>query len=185
MEDKNKIITYAVITLVVGLLIGTAAGYAIFHNEKTTTDDTYYFYLYFGDNSADNDWYSGTGSNAGNAFENAMDKAGYEWETDNYGYIGSINDVGDTSGWALYQYVYSEYTSAAAQNSILYPINDSYGYFASSNGWKAITGYDDSAIDFKLTEMSSFAYFFSVYPSDWDPITPVETTVWMSDGPFA
>lgn len=165
-------------------MIGTAVGYAVFHEDKNT-DDTYYYYLYFGDNSSDNDWYSGTGSNAGDAFSNAMDKAGFDWDISAYGYIGSINDIGETSGWALYQYLYSECTSAAADNSILYPVNDSYGYYASSNGWKVINGYDDASIDFKLSEISSFVYFFSVYPSDWDPVTPLDDDGWMSTGPFS
>jgi hypothetical protein len=184
MEEKNKIITYAVVTLVVGVLIGTAVGYAVFHEDKNT-DDTYYYYLYFGDNSSDNDWYSGTGSDAGDAFSNAMDKAGFDWDISAYGYIGSINGVGDTSGWALYQYLYSGYTSAAADNSILYPVYDSYGTLSYSNGWKALAGYDGSSDNFCLSEISSYAYFFSVYPDTWIPVTPVDSDGWMSSGPFS
>ena len=77
MTDK-KIVTFAVVALVVGLLVGVGVGYAAFHHNNTNTDDndTYYYYLYFGADNAKNGWYNADATDATAGFDKAMNNAG-------------------------------------------------------------------------------------------------------------
>ncbi len=179
MEENNKMITYAVVALVVGVLVGAGIGYAVFHDNSNSDDETYYYYIYFGENDSSNGWYSATGTDAGNAFEKAMDNAGFDYEISSSGYISSIDNIADY--WMTYQYLYSDYTSTAASASILYPSHDSYETFEYSNGWKAVAGYDDSSVSFKMSEIDSTVFLISVYT---DGVAPDTYDGWMSGGPF-
>ncbi len=192
---ENRTTTYAVVTLIVGILVGAGVGYAAFHcNENHggsggNADDTYWFYIDFGDNGAKTKWYSATGSDAAAAFDKAMKDANMKYEINKNGYISSI---GDTDGlWSMYSYLYKETTKNAADNSILYPLNDDMG-LAKSNGWASCMGYDVTGDErFKAWEMDSEIFFFSIWvqesPEKWSCPNPVTTSQWMTDptGPFA
>ncbi len=188
--EGNKVTTYAVVALVVGILVGVGVGYAAFHgsdnnNNNGNADDTYWFYLYFGDNSINTHWYKGTGSDAGVAFEKAMKDANIKYEASESGYISTIDGKGGDNGWYLAQYLYKNTDQAAAKASILYP-TESYGTLRVSNGWASIAGYDGVS-GLKLSEIESVAFFMSMYNADYSAASPVSTTTWMMDttGPFA
>ncbi|MFA6804599.1 MAG: hypothetical protein WCR17_01255 [Candidatus Methanomethylophilaceae archaeon] len=178
----NKVAMYAAVGLVVGILIGAGVGYVLFHSSGSDNNETYWFYLNFGESNAENGWYSGDATNATDGFDAAMDKAGFEYEVSSYGYIGTIDGVG-TSGWYLCSYSYSETSEDAAEASILYA-SVSFGTLTYSNGWKSFSGYgiDDSGL--KLFESNSTIFYFSVYNSDWSASSPVSDTEWMAGGPF-
>lgn len=191
--EGNKFTTQAVVILVVGILVGAGVGYAAFHGSNgnnTNTDDTYWFYIYFGNVESDTRWYSATGANSAVAFEKAMKAAAVEYEVNaKTGYLTSIGGVDGL--WSMYNYLYTETTKTAAANSILYPVKDSMG-LAKSNGWASCMGYDVSGDErFKIWEIDSKIFFFSLWTEDspdvWSCPDPVTTTLWMSDttGPFA
>lgn len=186
--EGNKLTTYAVVALVVGILVGVGVGYAAFHgsndNNNSNTDDTYWFYLYFGDNAVNTKWYSATGANATDAFDKAMKNADLKYTISTYGYVGTIDGKGDNA-WYTAQYLYKDTTSAAAQASILFP-TESYGTLRVSNGWASVSGYDGVS-GLKLSEFGSTVYFMSMYEADYSAPSPASTLLWMSDstGPFA
>ncbi len=185
------------VTLVVGILVGVGVGYAAFHCTEAhgnsggdSGDVTYWYYIYFGDDSSMNKWYSAKGADSADAFDKAMKAANMEYELSK-GYVVSINGV--DAYWSVYNYTYKETTKTAAENSILYPVNESdTGGLAKSNGWLAFAGYDLKGDDrFKIWQADSEIFFFSIWtetsPSKWSCPTPVSTNQWMSDstGPFA
>ncbi len=187
--EGNKVTTYAVVALIVGILVGVGVGYAAFHgsndnNNDTNTDETYWFYLYLGDNHAKTGWYSASADNSTDAFKKAMDGANISYEVSSYGYIGNID--GETNTAYMAQYLYSSTSKEAAAASILVPVNDSYGYFAKSNGWNSIAGYDSeshSGQD-KLWQFDANIFFISLYGTTTP--TPVDTyNMWSTSGPFA
>lgn len=189
--EGNKVTTYAVVALIVGILVGVGVGYAAFHgsnnNNDSNTDETYWFYLYFGDNAVNTKWYSATGTDATDAFDKAMKNADLDYEVSKWGYISSIDDKGaDNGGWAIAQYVYADTSSDAAKASVEGLLTDAYGGYAGSNGWHLIAGYGSST-DLKLSQFGSTVYFMSMYNADWTFATPDSTTLWMTDstGPFA
>jgi|GEM_PF-1511123 len=181
MTDK-KIVTFAVVALVVGLLVGVGVGYAAFHHNNTNTDDndTYYYYLYFGADNAKNGWYNADATDATAGFDKAMNNAGLTYTVSSWGYVASIDDVG--TGWYAAQYLYSNCSSDAAQGSIQYP-NYSYGVMSYSNGWKSISGFG-SETTLKFSEFNSTIYFLSVYASDYSAVGPDTANDWMTSGPF-
>lgn len=192
--EGNKVMVYAVVALIVGAIVGVGIGYAVFHNDSkdspdspdtpVSTDETYSFYLYFGDNDVKTKWYSAEGSDATVAFDKAMKDAGLEYEVSSYGYVGSIDgNTGNGGGWYIAQYLYSDTTKAAANASIGYP-TESYGCLKVSNGWVQVSGYD-GVEGLKLCEFCSNVYFMSPYNADWTAASPVSTTLWMTSGPFA
>ena len=191
--EGNKVTTYAVVALVVGILVGVGVGYAAFHgsnsnNNDSNTDETYWFYLYFGDNAVNTKWYSATGTDATDAFDKAMKSAELEYEVSSWGYISSVDGKGaDNGGWYIAQYLYSDTTSDAANASVLFP-TDAYGSMRVSNGWAQINGYD-AGEGLKLWEFGSNIFFMSMYGEYGVSSTPspASTTLWMTDstGPFA
>lgn len=186
--EGNKVMVYAVVALVVGAIVGVGIGYAVFHGDSKdcsdNSDETYSFYLYFGDNDVKTKWYSAEGADATAAFDKAMKDAGMKYEVSEWGYIGSIDGKGaDTAGWYIAQYLYNDTTKAAAESSINYP-TESYGCLKVSNGWAQISGYD-GVEGLKLCEFSSNIFFMSMYNADYSAASPVSTTLWQTSGPFA
>ena len=184
--EGNKVTTYAVVALVVGILVGVGVGYAAFHgsnnNNDSNTDDTYWFYLYFGDNHTDTGWYSATAENSSVAFDKAMKDAGLEYD----GSSGYPSKIGETdSYWFMAHYLYTDTTADAASNSILGVVENSWGSFALSNGWVASAGYD-SGDGLKLWEINANIFYFSVYNADYTFSSPVDSYgLWSVSGPFA
>ncbi len=185
------------VTLVVGILVGAGVGYAAFHcNDEhgnsggDSGDVTYWYYIYFGDDSAMNKWYSATGADAADAFGKAMKAANMEYELSK-GYVVSIGGV--DGWWSVYNYTYKETTKTAAENSILSPVNvnDNPNDLAKSNGWLAFAGYDVKDDErFKIWQTGTEIFFFSIWTetsSVWGCPNPVTTNLWMTDstGPFA
>ncbi len=187
--EGNKVTTYAVVALVVGILVGVGVGYAAFHgsdnnNNNGNADDTYWFYLYLGDNHARTGWYSATAGDASAGFDKAMKTAGISYEISKYGYPSNIN--GETNTTFVAEYLYSDTSKDAAAGSILYPVNDSYGSFAKCNGWNAMAGYttESHKDELKLWESGSTIFFFSLYGNTTP--SPVDTyNMWSIIGPFA
>lgn len=193
--EGNKVTTYAVVALVVGILVGVGVGYAAFHgsdnnNSSSSTNETYWFYLYFGDNDERSAWYSASGTNiknANDAFSSAMDGFDMKYEVSSYGYIGSIDGVdGNGGGWYLAQYLYTSTSADAAQASVSYPVDD-YGTMRVSNGWAKLAGFDStSGPDLKLWEFNTNIFFMSPYNADWSAASPASTfSLWSTTGPFA
>ncbi len=189
---ENKVTTYAVVALVVGILLGVAVGYAAFHkevkddNNNDDTNETYWFYIYFGDDAVNTKWYSGTGPDSSEAFDAAMEKAGLDYTIKN-GYLSEI--AGVEGSWSMYNYLYNEQTKSVAEKSILAPAYDSSGGLIKSNGWVQSAGYDSEKGDLKTWELDSNVFFFSMWSQDasgkWTCPTPVSTTLWIdTTGPF-
>lgn len=181
MDESQTSKVIIVVALVAGILVGAGIGYALFNGGDDA--ETYNFYLYFDEGSDDNGWYSATGADAGDAFCKAMDKAGFEYEINGYGYIESINDEG-LFGWGIFQYLYAQHTADAAEASVGYVQTDSYGNLLKSNGWAPIAGYESDDA-FKLSQIGSSTYFLSLYGSDWVATSPTDVDDWMSSGPFS
>lgn len=177
----SKVIAIVVVGLLAGVGIGVGAGYVAF-NENTSDEETYSFYLYFAADNEKNGWYQANGTGALDAFNKAMDNAGFTWEASSWGYIGKINGVG-TSGWYVCQYLYERTDTTAAQGSVASPKVE-WGPLQYSNGWKSISGYDwDGGM--KLDQFNSNVYFLSPYKSDYSADSPVSVNTWMNSGPFA
>jgi len=180
-------IAFLAIAVAVGLAAGAGIGYVVFDEEPV--EETYWYYLYFGENDDRNKWYSATGSDATVAFDKAMDAAGFEWTKSNGGYISSVDETG--SLWAIYNYLWDIYTEDAASASIA---GYESGWFSFSNGWKEFSGFDidekkdpAGAEKMKLFESNSNVFILTLYDSSWMPIiTPHSGYAdWKSSGPFA
>ncbi len=184
--EGNKVATYAVVALVVGILVGAGVGYAAFHNDNNakSIDEKYSFYIYFGDNDSRTGWYSGSGTNihdATQAFDAIMNTLGWKYEVSSWGYIASIDgEAGyQNYGWAIYQYLYSKTTSEAAAGSILVPSS------TGSNGWGMINGYDStSGSPLKLWEFGSNILFMAPYGETSAPSPASTYDFWHTTGPF-
>ncbi len=181
--EGNKVTTYAVVALVVGILVGAGVGYAAFHSDTKNTNEQYWFYLYFGDNDTRTAWYGINGTNIHDptqAFEAVM-KGDMEYEVSKLGYIASIDGESgyQNYGWAIYQYVYSKTTSEAASGSVAYPTS------SGSNGWAMINGYDTSSGEaLKLWEFGSNIFFMAPYGETSTPSPASTFGLWSAAGPF-
>jgi hypothetical protein len=175
----NKVIVFAVVALLVGVAAGAGIGYAVFH-DKNSSDETYYFYLFWGDNDAKNGWYSASAGNADDALDKAMKKADIpvDWTT---GY-----PCFDSSSWYSAYYIYGDTTKLAAEKSVKDPVDDAWGMgMFRSNGWVSFIGYDETEdpadLEKKLHEAGSNIFFFCPYSSSWVAISsPAAHTAWMT-----
>lgn len=183
MEENKKSMAFVVVALLIGVAAGAGIGFFIWSGDDCSDDQEYNYYLYFAANDTRNGWYNACGADATDAFDKAMTDAGLEYEISSYGYIGSIDGVGDSAGWYLCEYLYDVYSKDAADASILYP-TESYGALTYSNGWKSMSGFG-SGDTLKLYQFESTTYFFSPYAADWSAESPVSVNTWMSSGPFA
>ena len=172
MEQKS--IVFIVVALVVGAALGAGIGMML-SGDESNGEETYWYYLYFADGDERNDWYKGTGSDATKAFDKAMDDAGFDWEKSTWGYISSIDEVNNGSGWAITQYLYTEFTSAAASSSISY-----------DNGWYSTSGFDDGTDDMKLKQFEAKVYFMTPYLENYEDTPKVADvfSAWSTSGPF-
>lgn len=195
MEDKSKVVLFAVVALLIGAAAGAGVGFMVAGDggDSAPGGREYSFYLHFADGDSRDGWYSATAEDAGQAFGAAMDAAGLEHEVSSYGYVASIDGVdGGGSGWYICHYVYSDFTEEAAKASILFP-TESFGTLQCSKGWKSLTGYGEGT-EVKLAQVESTAFFLSPYaldpapegsPASWSAPSPVTVKSWMSGGPFA
>lgn len=182
MNMDNKIAVYAVVALLVGAVIGVGAGYVLFNSsgDDSSAEESYSFYLYFGDDDKRTKWYTADGTDATDAFDKAMKAANLSYEVSSIGYVGTIDGEGS---WYIAQYLYADTTKAAADASISGSI-ESYGTLRVSNGWASIAGYN--GIDgLKLCEINSNIFFMSIYQADYSAASPATCTGWMTTGPFA
>ena len=181
---EGKIIAFIIAGVVVGAGIGVGIGFAAFN--KTTDETTYYFYVDFGDNSADTGWYSAKAANADKAIEKAFDgKDFFKWS----GGYPAFSD----GYWGVYCYTYSEFTKLAAEKSAMYPqyyndwqTGDPTNNLIKSNGWEEFAGYNetDTGDEPKLHQSSSTVWYFSSYAA---MRSVAQNTAWMTANgtPFA
>ena len=169
----GKIIALVVVGILVGAGIGAGIGFAVFGNKSE--DQTYYFYLYLGDNNPKTGWYSATAANADDAVEKAFEgkDTGFKWS---YGYPA----FGD-GYWYTAAYYWNTLTKKAAEASIAYD---------SDNGWVDFYGWDETDTpenEKHLHQTNCNIFFFSQYAGGIDPTMPCETTLWITatGTPFA
>lgn len=180
----TKTIAFILVGVLVGAAVGVGAGYLIW-NDSSDGEETYSFYLYFGtDDDSRNGWYSADATNTNDAFSKVMSNAGFAWEKSSYGYLSLIDGVGVNGGWSLWTYIYALTDQDAAEASILYPMDNGYGGYDGSNGWRTMMGYDQGDT-LKLSQFESKIYFFAPYNADYSAPNPVEFDGWMNSGPFA
>ncbi len=146
--------------------------------------DSEFYYFYISSDQFTGGWHSGVGIDAAEAFANAMKADGIIYEINDYGYLSRIGN--ERGSWYSAMYLYSNTSKTAADNSILYPVYDTYSSYCASNGWKTICGYDDSSrTGDKLWEMNGNVFFFSLYdPTTYVHTDPTTDTKWMGTGPF-
>lgn len=182
MDSNGKIIAIAVVALLVGGALGAVIG--VVAKPAQDNDDTYYFYVYFGEGNAKNNWYSAKASDAAKGFEKAMNDAKLSFKLNSYKYISEIDgNNGNGSGWYIAQYLYKDTNKAAADASILYP-TESYGTLRCSNGWISFSGYDSNDYTNKIGEANGTIYFLSPYNMDYSAPSPASVNTWMTTGPF-
>jgi hypothetical protein len=179
----NKIIVFAVAALVVGAAIGIGAGALIF-KDKSSDDQTYYVYLYAGDNNALNGWYSAKASDANGAFDKMFsdEKFAFKWSS---GYPIAAGSS------AIYEYLWSETTKLAADKS-----TDVAGMGGDALcGWRQYnaSGVPDDT-EKKMGLSYSNIFFLGIWvntdpldPYAWAPTSPADITAWKTaEGtPFA
>ncbi len=181
MSNKQYLpIVVAIIAVVV--LAATIA--CVTHKDNNGGDDGETYYFYISTDASTSGWHSATGKDAADAFAKAMNDDDIAYEFNEYGYLFKIGD--QTGSWYSARYLYNNTSKAAADGSIKYPVNDPYGSYYSSNGWKTVVGYDDSSRSGdKLWEMNGNVFFFSLYdPTTFEHTNPTTDTNWMSTGPF-
>ena len=166
----NKIIAFAVVGLIVGAAIGVGIGFAVFGN-KSNDEETYYVYLYLGDNNALTGWYSAKAKDANAGIEKAFEgKEGIEF-TWSYGYPVA------NGASAIYEYLWNDTSKAAADGS-----NGTY-----MSGWRSYAAYGDA--EEKMDISLSHIFFLSAYgpAPTYDVVTPKDTNLWKTaEGtPFA
>ncbi len=179
---ESKAITFIVAALVVGAALGAGIGFIMFGNSDSNAEETYSYYIYFGEGEAKNGWYTAKATDASAGFDKAMKNAGMEWEKSPWGYIKSVNGESGSSGWAVFEYLYKDCNSDAQTGSISY-----------ASGWRAFAGYtvtgeDDPSL--KLKQSDSNVWFLSLYgpAPEYTMINPWDDAVsnkWMNSGPFA
>lgn len=180
MDSNTKIIAVAVIALIVGLGAGYGISWAL--SDSDSNDYEYSFYLYFDADDERNGWYTGTASNAGDGFKNAMNKAELDYVINEHGYLASVEGEGVMYGWSTHQYLYKDTDPVAAEGSIA-------NWEGVSNGWASVSGYSVEEDTFLISQMSSKIFFFSIYEkvgeANWVAPLPWEMTEWMDEGPFS
>ncbi len=167
----NKIIAFAVVGLLVGAAIGVGVGFAVFGNKSSSDEETYYVYLYLGDNNPLTGWYSAKAKDANTGIEKAFEgKEGidFKWA---YGYPTA------NGASAIYEYLWDDTSKAAADGS-----SDSF-----MNGWRQYAAYGDG--EKRMNISFSHIFFLSSYPADppYTPPEPKDTVLWKTaEGtPFA
>ncbi len=175
-----------IVVAIIAVLVVAAAVACVIHKDKNNSggdDETYYYYISSTDTSISG-WHSATGKDAADAFANAMKADNIVYEFNDWGYLSKIGD--QAGSWYSAMYLYGNTSKTAADNSILYPVTDSYGSYYASNGWRTIYGYDDSSrTGDKLWEMNGNVFFFSLYdPTTYAHTNPTTDTKWMGVGPF-
>ena len=175
----SKIIAFAVAALVIGAAAGIGAGFVIF-KDKSNDDQTYYFYIDFGDNDTKTGWYSAKAGNADDALAKAVD--GKEGITLTYstGSSGGYPNL-DTEHkyWYSQWYIWDDFSKAAADKSL---DDMSPGY----NGWMDMNIHLEK--EKKLDTVSGTVFYFAPYDnSTWAHPDVGTSTLWKTaEGtPFA
>lgn len=150
---------------------------------------TYWYYLNFGNGDSRTGWYSADATDAGKGLEYATSAAGMSLVFSSYDYVGTIDGVGGSSGWAILNYMYSAYDQDAIIGSIdNVQTSISWGTFICSNGWMSFSGYDWSTTGSgnKMVQSASTVFYLSVYdPVTWNYTIPSDDDGWRTGGPFA
>ena len=144
----------------------------------SNVEEYYFFYLYFGEGNYNNDWVVGKGTNAAEAFDDAMDFQEWEYELKSSGYFKSINGV--STSWMTYAMSYTNCDDLSVPASLEYPVHttDASPFFLKSNGWVSTSGYTKEGVTNKLSQQASHYYMICSYNySSGDPEPdPVELT---------
>ncbi len=179
----NKIIVFAVAALVIGAAVGIGAGALIF-KDKSSDEETYYVYLFAGDNNALNGWYSAKASSPNAAFDKifADEKFELKWSS-GYPIVKGAS--------AVYEYLWTETTKLAADKSIESAGMGGTGFC----GWREYNAAGVPDTTEKKMDLSEANIFFvgmwvNTDPADpyaWAPISPADKTEWKAaEGtPFA
>ena len=107
---EGKLFAFIAVGVLVGAAIGGGIGFAAFGN-KTTDDETYYFYIDFGDSDQKSGWYSAKAANADDALIKAVDGKDITLT-----WSGGYPAFGE-GFWAVYNYTWDTFTKKAADNS--------------------------------------------------------------------
>lgn len=201
MDSKST--AFLAVALVIGLVIGAAAGFFLWGNNGDTgnEDETYWFYINFGDGDERTAWYSGEGKSVSEGFDAAMVSAGMDYTLSEYGYLSEIGGV--NASWSSFNYLYGEYNTAAQSTSVMYPnyyqqlVDDPDNpgekvmvdttNFISSNGWATFNGYGTfkNMLDGSVSNVFYMSMYVELSPNVWGCPNPVTDTGWMNSGPFA
>ncbi len=185
MDSKST--AFLAVALVVGLAIGAAAGFFLWgsNGDSGNENETYWFYINFGDGDERTAWYSGEGKSVSEGFDAAMVSAGMEY-TLNYGYLQGIDGV--NASWSSFNYLYNGYTADAQAMSIGYPNYSAEStLFISSNGWSTFNGYGSfmNMLEGSVSSVFYMSMYVELSPGVWGCPNPVTDTGWMNSGPFA
>ena len=152
--------------LVVGLVIGAAAGVGVGYVMFGGDDDTeYWFFLDFNgeDTDVDDQWISAKGKDLVSAMKKALDAKNIEYDIEDSGWV---NELGGISGKTGFDWMNWGWTDSS-NNSILW-------------AWQATSGLD--------TTIMNWIYIgYTEVDSMWTPsLDPNSTTAkWGTTGPFA
>lgn len=170
---EKKLMTYVVVAVLAGALVGVGIGYAAFNNGGET-QETYWYYLDYGtkvDSTHVNKWISADAKDVISGMKAALDKAGIAYVISDSGWITTINGISGSSAtntsWTNWFWDKTEYKSTGV--SVAYP------------NWIQTPGMN-------VTVGSAFYLGFTAY----DPVTYAylmdpnsSVTGWGNTGPFA
>jgi len=153
--------TFLVVGLVIGAAAGVGVGYVMFSGDSN--EETYWFYLDFNgeDSDFDGKWISAKGTDAMSAFETAAKNNNVQYELNKYGFIGTVDGVAsnDTKFWMDWGW-----TSTEADDTLW--------------AWKGTSGMD--------TTIMNWIYIGYTEYSGMEPdIDPNSLSGWKNAGPFA
>ena len=95
---EMKLIAFLLAGVMVGAAAGVGVGYYVFNDgssDNNSSDLTYYFYLYYEDESDLNRWISAKSSTPLTAFTAALDAADIDYDISSTGWIYHIGDESD------------------------------------------------------------------------------------------
>jgi len=173
MAEKKTIIAVVAIVIIV---VAAVAVYFAFFNNGGNDNETYYFYVNYGDNDVKTSWYSASGTDVDDALSKAFKDTSVTLSYSSYGYPNF-----DSGMWGVYAYVWSVCSPTTAKDSISSPNYDGWGGFVKSNGWEAFSGYGSA--DKKMYQSCSNVFYFAKYdPATYDILDPTESVLWQTNG---
>ena len=178
-ENKNVMIAVIAVAVIAVVAVGA---FLIMNNGGNDDNETYYYFLNYGDNDVKTKWYSASGDNADDALTAALKDTGI---TADYGKSGypSFSDA----MWGVFVYDWSVASKTTSTESVVYPQYSEYNSLIKSNGWDSFSGYGSDAK--KLYQSNTTIFYFAPYDSvTFEIKDPVADEIWQSaseNNPFA